>query len=85
MYIYKCVYTSNLPKVVVPVCQLFVAACVLMDSPFGSEKNRFQLARSRYLNHNHDNHNTVNNYNVIHPKMANFSGPTFEANILAAE
>ena len=41
------VHFSNLPKVVVPVCQLFVAACVLMDSPFGSEKNRFQLARSQ--------------------------------------
>ena len=41
------VYTSNLPKVVVTVCQLFMAACVLMDSPFGSEKNRFQLARSQ--------------------------------------
>ena len=62
-------FFPNFPKVAVPLCKLFVVARVILGLPFGSEKNRYLLVR---FTHNKDNHNSVNNCNVIHPKMAGF-------------
>ena len=53
-------FTSNLPKVAVPLCLLFVVARVILDLPFGSEINRFLITRIATIS------------NVIHPKMADF-------------